>query len=129
MPGTDGLWSPSTSWDGSRLLAVRRSESWNQAVLVIYDPASREWKTANDEPVLFPRWARDNKSVIYFNQREIRRFRLATWTAETVAAFDRYQAIGGNYWTSWVGTDQRGDVLVMRNLDVRQVYEIESVSK
>jgi hypothetical protein len=129
MPGTDGLWSPRVSWDGSRMLAVCQSESWYQSVLAIQDPVGGRWKRATDDQVLFPTWSPDNKSVVYYNHKEIRRFQLDTWRAETVAAFDRYQAIGGNFWTGWVGMDHSGAILVMRNLDVRQIYEVESVSR
>ena len=45
------------------------------------------------------------------------------------SSFDRYQAIGGNFWKGWVGLDHGGAVLVMRNLDVRQIYEMEFVSR
>jgi len=129
MPGTDGLWSPNSSWDGSRLLALTLFESWRQSVLTILDPVSGRWKIASEEQALFPTWARDGKSVIYYNNKAIRRFRLDTWRAETVALFDRYQAIGGNFWRGWVGVDHGGAVLVMRNLDVRQIYELEFVSR
>ena len=78
---------------------------------------------------MFPTWARDNRSVIYYEGGEIRRFRLDIWKVETIARFDRSQAIGGNFSREWVGLDHEGAILVMRKLDVRQVYEVESVSK
>ncbi len=126
MPGSDGLCDPRSSGDGSRLLARAVKELQSQANLTIFDPASGRWRQASDETGSFATWARDNKSVIYYIRGEIRRFRLDTWRAESVTRFDRYQAVG---WKDWVGLDHDGAVLVMRNLDVRQIYELEFRSR
>ena len=54
---------------------------------------------------------------------------LDTRSAENVAALDRCQAIPGSLCRGWRGLDRAGTVLVMRNLDIRQIYELEFVSR
>ena len=130
VPGTDGLWSPQSSPDYSRLLAVDSlGSSLHNITLTILDPATGQWKKASDEIANFPRWAPDNKSIIYENGKEIRRFRLDTWKAETIVPLDRWHDIDANLHYGWIGQDAGGAPLVMRNRDVRQVYELEFAAK
>jgi hypothetical protein len=101
----------------------------HQRTLTILDPATGQWKKASAEAVSFPTWAPDNKSIIYGNGKEIRRFRLDTWKAETIVPLDRWHDIDANLHFAWTGQDPGGAPLVMRNRDVRQVYELEFVSR
>lgn len=133
MPGTEGLWNPTSSPDYSRLLALSTSGVPHRAALTVLDPATGLWKRASEEYAEFPNWAPDNRSIVYHGMREFRRFRLDSWKAETIAPLDRYTDITGTLRVSigraedigggWLGLDPGGSLLVLRNRDTRQIYE------
>ena len=127
MAGTDGLWSPKSSIDHKRLLALSTKPP-TQSKLMIFDDSAGQWREAADEYAEFPQWVPGNNSIIYQNTKEIRRFRLDTWKVETITVIERRADFTGNL-GAWLGQDHQGNPLALRSRDVVQVYEIEVEAK
>jgi DNA-binding winged helix-turn-helix (wHTH) protein/Tol biopolymer transport system component len=125
LPGSDGLFSPRWSPDGSSLLAVRDHTTNGWRPLMLYHFASRRWEELKNPGIPnWPAWSHDGSSVWYYDGKTIMRYDLRT--KETVEVLPLSGAdTTGNLFGVWFGLTANDEPMILRRQDVVQIYKFE----
>jgi DNA-binding winged helix-turn-helix (wHTH) protein/Tol biopolymer transport system component len=126
MPGTDGLYSPRSSPDGSMLAALNwRSDSDQLTVLRF---AAGRWKRTADTTgfIKWPYWSRDSRFVWYLNavKGTIARYDVVHDQHEDVVPIKMEQLTGRV--GTWFALTPTEEPMILRRRDIQQVYALNS---
>lgn len=121
--GSDGLFSPRWSPDGSMVAALRWGGTLN---LMLYRFSDHKWVQLSDQHCRWPVWAPDGRSILYLAGNQLIRYRVDRHANEPVTELPASD-IGGY----WHGIGIAGDGAPLRTLDHNspQVYDLEFVPR
>jgi len=120
FPGSDNLYSPRWSPDGSMLAAL---DTVGENHLMVYRFSDRKWEQVSNLPAGWPAWTADSKSIVFRSNNLIVRLSLATRKVETLV--DLKTEVSGGFWAHSVGLRADGSPLQTRDRDSRQIYKLE----
>jgi WD40 repeat protein len=123
VPGTEGLWGPRWSPDGSYILA----SSSDAKKLILYDLRTRKQTVlASGEPNYFA-WSRSSESV-YFDtigsDPGFFRVRVRDRKLERLASLKGIRRIHGAFGT-WAGLEPDDSLLVQRDVGATEIYALD----
>jgi Tol biopolymer transport system component len=122
IPGSQDMYSPAVSPDGSKLLAIRR----HPISLMVYDFGDRKWSELARVTGAFPSWSTDGKYAYFLrfpNQPAVLKIRVSDGRVETLADLSEVQLTG--HIGCWLGLGP-GDVpLVLRDAGTQDIYRLE----
>jgi DNA-binding winged helix-turn-helix (wHTH) protein len=111
LPGSDGLFAPRWSPDGSAIAALRFAGDRNLALLRISD---KHWQEMPGRRVDWPAWMPDSKSILCVSSGIVLRFYIGSGKFETITQ-QQPEEIGG--YSRWIGSSFRGSPLRTLNRD------------
>jgi Tol biopolymer transport system component/DNA-binding winged helix-turn-helix (wHTH) protein len=119
FPGSDNLFAPRWSPDGTVLAALQSAGSHN---LMLYRFTDKKWDRVSDLPADWPVWSADSKTILFRSNNRIERFRVRDGKIEELDDL-KTEAIGG-FWHS-LGVTPDGSPLQVRDRDSRQIYKLD----
>jgi Tol biopolymer transport system component len=124
LPGSDGLWVPRWSSDGSHIVA----RSADSRSLMLYDFATRNWsELVRDVYVVPVNWSADGKSVFYVRrgaQPAILRVSIADHKVEEILNLKELRQTGfrGAVWTGLTPDDSP---LFLKDIGTQEIYALD----
>jgi Tol biopolymer transport system component/DNA-binding winged helix-turn-helix (wHTH) protein len=127
LPGSEGLWAPKWSPDGTVIAA----QTLDSRGLKLYHVASRRWEDLGvaESVIGYPCWSRDSR-YLYFNTSGAENRGAAIWRIgraerrmELVTPL-RDVRLGGSLW-QWFGLTPDGSMLILRTSSAYDVYGID----
>jgi hypothetical protein len=124
IPGSVGLFSPRTSYDGSYIAAL----SSNSSKLMIYDVAKKTWSTLATALYGYENWSRDGKYLYAedFSDSidDIVRIRVPGGKVERLFSIKDVPR-GFDPWEFWVGLSPDDSVMIMRDRSTQEIYSLD----
>lgn len=120
LPGSPGLYAPQWSPDGHYVAALAQRD-----YLVLFDTATKEWKTLLELGVGYPTWSRDGQYV-YCNtlwRPNPALIRVAVKSGR-MEAFPVNFSAAGTY-GAWSGLTPDGSFLFLRDRGSRDIYSLD----
>src|SRR5262249_40548072 len=118
LEGSEGLFAPRWSPDGTTLAALQWSE---QRHLMLYPVKDRKWREIRDRRVDWPSWNWDSGSIIGKSGETLVRYRMDTNGFEIITE-QKPEEMGG-FWR-WNGVGRDGSPIRTLNRDNRQIYAL-----
>ena len=124
LPGSDGLWVPRWSADGSHIVA-RSADSHS---LMLFDFATQTWsELARDVYVVPVNWSADDRSVFYVRrgtQPAILRVTIADRKVEEIVSLRHLRQTGfrGAIWTGLTPDDSP---MFLRDTGTQEIYALD----
>jgi Tol biopolymer transport system component/DNA-binding winged helix-turn-helix (wHTH) protein len=124
LPGSDGMWAPRWSSDGSHLVA-RPADSQS---LMLFDFATQTWsELARDVYVVPVNWSADDRSVFYVRrgaQPAILRVAVADRKVEEIVSLRDLRQTGfrGAIWTGLTPDDSP---MFLRDIGTQEIYALD----
>lgn len=122
VPGSEGLFSPRWSLDGSYLAAL----SADSQHLMLHNVARHDWTELANGGVSYPRWSHDNKYIYYDTlgkDRFVNRVDIKTGAIERIASLENLRTTGAL--GSWSGLGPDDSILFLRDAGKKEVYSFE----
>jgi len=122
VPGSEGLFSPRWSPDGTYLAAV----SSDSQKLVLFDFTTGSWSDLARGGVSFPRWSRDSKYICWDGLGDdafVSRLRIADHVVEHVASLHNLEKTG--VMGAWAGLAPDGAPLLLRFAHAEEIYALD----
>jgi len=129
IPGSEGLFSPRLSPDGRFILAMSYP---GQSKLMLFDLGKQTWsqlfEVAHGD-LGWPQWSGDSQFVYVRDAVEqhapiLYRIRISDRKVERVATLDVPNGLIG-YWNGWMSTTPDGTPLLLRDLEVEEIYALD----
>jgi Tol biopolymer transport system component/DNA-binding winged helix-turn-helix (wHTH) protein len=124
LPGSNGLWVPRWSSDGSHIVA-RSADSQS---LMLFDFASQKWsELARDVYVVPVNWSADGKSVFYVRrgaQPAILRVSIADHKVEEVVNLKDLRQTGFRG-AAWAGLTPDDSPMFLRDVGTEEIYALD----
>jgi len=126
LPGSDGLWMPRWSPDGSSILG-RSADSLS---LLLFDVQRQTWhELARGESFGYANWSSDSRFVYVLkrgNEPAIERIRVSDGMTEIAASLAGVRQTGfrGAVWT---GLTPDNDPLILRDVGTEELYSLDTV--
>lgn len=124
FPGSEGIFSPRWSPDGSTLAAIRDFQ--DDSHLMLYHVATGKWEEVmRPGYVSWPYWSHDGRSLWYYdaNTMAIIRYDIRTGRHEEVTPLKMEDMTGMIEF--WMGLTPNDEPMIRRRRDVRQIYALE----
>jgi eukaryotic-like serine/threonine-protein kinase len=124
VPGSEGLFSPRWSPDGRSLAALSR----DSFELRLYDFESGRWRVLLKEQrqLSYPAWSHDSRALFVTEGSARFRVGLADGRRDVVAALAGLrQAVTPFGFGSWFGEGPDESVLALRDVSVRELFELD----
>ncbi len=124
LPGSDGLWVPRWSPDGSHIVA----RSADSQALMLFDFATQTWsELVRDVYVVPVNWSADGQSVFYVRrgaQPAVLRVTIADRKVEEIASLKDLRQTGfrGAIWTGLTPDDSP---LFLRDIGTQEIYALD----
>ena len=122
VKGSAGLSSCRWSPDGRFISALNASEE----SLMLFDVATQKWSKLVDAPINDVAWSPDSRSLYYDtrfgNKPVLMRIDIPSGKSERWASLEGFRR--GGFFEPWLGMDQDGSPLVLRNTSIEEVYEL-----
>ena len=124
LPGSDGLWVPRWSSDGSHLVA-RSADSQS---LMLFDFATQTWSELLRDVYVVPvNWSADGRSVYYVRRGThpaILRVSLASRQVQEIVSLENLRQTGfrGAIWTGLTPDDSP---LILRDIGTQEIYALD----
>ena len=126
LPGSDGLWMPRWSPDGSFILG-RSADSLS---LFLFDVHRQTWhELARGESFGYANWSSDSKFVYVLkrgNEPAIERIRVSDGKTEIVASLAGVRQTGFRN-AVWTGLTPDNDPLILRDVGTEELYSLDTV--
>jgi Tol biopolymer transport system component len=124
LPGSDGLHSPRISPDGSMLAALSLTDDNQLMILRVSDGVWRKLPDATS--CGWPSWSHDGTAIWYFSWRDeaIMRYRVREDRNERMLPLPRLEMTGQPA-DSWFDLTPNDEPMILRRLDVQQIYSLE----
>jgi DNA-binding winged helix-turn-helix (wHTH) protein/WD40 repeat protein len=123
LPGSDGLWMPRWSPDGSFILG-RSADSLS---LLLFDVHRQTWhEFARGESFGYANWSSDSRFVYVLkrgNEPMIERFRVSDGKTEVVASLTGVRQTGFRN-AVWTGLTPDNDPLILRDVGTEELYSL-----
>jgi len=125
LPGSDGLWMPRWSPDGSLILG-RSADSLS---LLLFDTRNQKWnELAHGESFGYANWSSDSRFVYFLkrgNEPAIERIRVADGRREFVASLTGVRQTGFRS-AVWTGLTPENDPLILRDVGSEEIYSLDA---
>jgi Tol biopolymer transport system component/DNA-binding winged helix-turn-helix (wHTH) protein len=125
LPGSDGLWMPRWSPDGSFILG-RSADSLS---LLLFDVHTQTWhELARGESFGYANWASDSRFVYVLkrgNEPAIERIRVSDGRTEAVASLTGVRQTGFRN-AVWTGLTPDDDPLILRDVGTEELYSLDT---
>jgi Tol biopolymer transport system component len=125
LPGSDGLWMPRWSPDGSLILG-RSADSLS---LVLFDVSSQSWhELARGESFGYANWSADSRSVYVLKRGDepaIERIRISDGKTEIVASLTGVRQTGFRN-AVWTGLTPDNEPLILRDVGTEELYSLNA---
>ena len=125
LPGSDGLWMPRWSPDGSFILG-RSADSLS---LMLFDVARQTWhELARGESFGYANWSSDSRFVYVLkrgNESAIERIRVSDRKTEIVADLAEVRQTGFRN-AVWTGLTPNNDPLILRDVGTEELYSLDT---
>jgi Tol biopolymer transport system component/DNA-binding winged helix-turn-helix (wHTH) protein len=124
LPGSDGLWVPRWSPDGSHIVA----RSADSRSLLLFDFATQAWSELTTEAYVVPaNWSTDGRSVFYVRrgaQPAVLRVTIANRKVEEIVSLKDLRQTGfrGAIWTGLTSDDSP---LFLRDIGTQEIYALD----
>jgi Tol biopolymer transport system component/DNA-binding winged helix-turn-helix (wHTH) protein len=124
LPGSDGLWVPRWSSDGSHIVA----RSADSQALMLFDFATQTWsELARDVYVVPVNWSADSRSVFFVRrgaQPAILRVAIADRRVEEIVSLKDLRQTGfrGAIWTGLTSDDSP---MFLRDIGTQEIYALD----
>ena len=126
LPGSDGLWMPRWSPDGSFILG-RSADSLS---LMLFDVPRQTWhELARGESFGYANWSLDSKFVYVLkrgNEPAIERIRVSDGKTEIVASLAGVRQTGFRN-AVWTGLTPDNDPLILRDVGTEELYSLDTI--
>ena len=123
LPGSDGLWMPRWSPDGSSILG-RSADSLS---LLLFDVPRQKWhELSHGESFGYANWSSDSRFVYVLkrgNEPAIERFRVSDGKTEIVASLTGVRQTGFRN-AVWMGLTPDHDPLILRDVGTEELYSL-----
>ena len=123
LPGSDGLWMPRWSPDGSFILG-RSADSLS---LFLFDVHRQTWRElSRGESFGYANWSSDSRFVYVLkrgNEPSIERIRVSDGTTEAVASLTGVRQTGFRN-AVWTGLTPGDDPLILRDVGTEELYSL-----
>jgi eukaryotic-like serine/threonine-protein kinase len=120
LPGSQGLFSPRFSPDGSHVAAL----SFDGLRLMLFDFGLGKWTELYKEGVIgYPTWSRDGRHIYFDTGSEIRRVRVDDGHFEVVASLKGVGRTGS--FREWFGLDPDDSFLILRDVGTHEIYGLD----
>jgi Tol biopolymer transport system component len=126
FPGSDGLFSPRWSPDGSVLFALpAKGGADGRRSLMLYRVSRAKWEeSGNAFAPTWPAWSADGKSLWYYSYgKAVMRFHVRENRHEQVVPFKLDGMTG--LWRSWFSVTSKDEPMILRRHDIPQIYALE----
>jgi Tol biopolymer transport system component/DNA-binding winged helix-turn-helix (wHTH) protein len=125
IPGSDGLFSPKVSPDGSYISALTIGET----KLMLFDTTTNRWSSLLEgEQVGYNEWSHDGKYVYLRETRdgagELVRVRIKDRVLEHLLSLKDFPQLSDAF-ASWIGLTPDDAPLLMRDRSVQEIYALE----
>lgn len=121
--GSEGLFSPRWSPDGTMVAALRWGGSHN---LMLYRFQDRRWVQLSGAQCRWPVWSRDGQSIVYVAGNSLIRYRVDRNSSEVITELSSSDL--GGYWHG-IGMSSDGSPLRTLDHNSPQVYDLEYVKR
>ncbi len=132
FPGSDGLFSPRWSPDGSTLAALPGTYTSPEGrPFMLYHFSTGKWEEVMRPGFPnWPSWSHDGTSLWYWDllKSTITRFDLRTHRHEDVAPL-RAEEMTGTEISSWFALTPNDEPMILRRRDIQQIYALEWKSR
>ena len=126
LPGSDGLWMPRWSPDGSFILG-RSADSLS---LMLFDVPRQTWhELARGESFGYANWSSDSRFVYVLkrgNEPAIERIRVSDGKTEIVASLAGVRQTGFRN-AVWTGLTPDNDPLILRDIGTEELYSLDMI--
>jgi len=126
LPGSDGLWMPRWSPDGSFILG-RSADSLS---LLLFDVHRQSWhELARGESFGYANWSSDSRFVYVLkrgNEPAIERIRVSDGKTEIVASLTGVRQTGFRN-AVWTGLTPDNDPLILRDVGTEELYSLDTI--
>jgi len=119
LAGSEGLFAPRWSPDGSTIAALRFE---GDRTLMLMRLVDGRWQESRGRRVDWPAWMPDSKSILCKSGDFVLKYQIDTGKFETLTAL-KPQEIGG--YSRWIGIGVNGVPLRTLNRDSRQIYALQ----
>ncbi len=125
--GSDGLYSPRWSPNGTVLAALADRGAMRKRALMRYHPSDGKWVEAAGPAsgfVSWPSWSRDSKSIWYFNRLRgtIGRYLVHENRNEDALPLKPEELSGPTYWFNLTPNDEP---MILRSRDIQEIYALD----
>jgi Tol biopolymer transport system component len=124
LPGSEGLWAPRWSADGSHIVA----RSTDSLALLLFDFKEPKWTTlARGESIGSANWSSDGRYVYYVrrgNEPAIMRVGISNGNVEQVADLKAVRQTGFRN-AIWTGLTPDDSPLVLRDVGLQEIYSLD----
>jgi len=125
LPGSEGLWMPRWSPDGSFIL----SRSADSLSLLLFDVHRQTWhEFARGESFGYANWSSDSRFVYVLkrgNEPAIERIRVSDGRTEAVASLTGVRQTGFRNGV-WAGLTPHNDPLILRDVGTEELYSLNA---
>ena len=126
LPGSDGLWMPRWSPDGSSILG-RSADSLS---LLLFDVPRQKWhELAHGESFGYANWSSDSRFVYVLkrgNEPAIERIRVTDGKTEIIASLTGVRQTGFRN-AVWTGLTPDNDPLILRDVGTEELYSLDTI--
>jgi Tol biopolymer transport system component/DNA-binding winged helix-turn-helix (wHTH) protein len=126
LPGSDGLWMPRWSPDGSFILG-RSADSLS---LFLFDVQKQTWhELARGESFGYANWSSDSRFVYFLkrgNEPAIEKIRVSDGKTEIVASLTGVRQTGFRN-AVWTGLTPDNDPLILRDVGTEELYSLDTL--
>jgi Tol biopolymer transport system component len=119
VPESQGLYMPAWSPDGRYVAALTALNSFR-----VFDFRKSRWLPQTRETANFLLWTKDSSGILFIDHQDEAGPSVNLYDVST-ATTTRLQTLPGfKQFSSWIGTDPDGALLISRDLSTQEIYQI-----